>query len=268
MFKIGLNPNTLQQADLETFIQAAAKSGYDGVELSYPVIEKYLGEGGDVEGLKSLLRDSGLAPVSVNIESPFWQFEQGEVRKEALKRVRDCVRWSSSLGCGIVGVNSGLKEGSLGQGAEDLREVAAIAEESDIKIAFEFLGFSETLKDINTSLEMLKIAERDNCGLLVDSFHMLKGGSKITDLDQLKKEDILLVHANDIVDVPVKEMKDTDRVFPGEGIYPLKEFLAKITGKGYEGYITLEIFNEEYWKKDPFEIASRGYSSLREYLED
>lgn len=36
---------------------------------------------------------------------------------------------------------------------------------------------------------------------------------------------------------------------------------------GYEGFLSLELFNEEYWREDPEEVAKPGAESLKRLLE-
>jgi sugar phosphate isomerase/epimerase len=57
-----------------------------------------------------------------------------------------------------------------------------------------------------------------------------------------------------------------DRLIPGEGVIPLGPFIKEIRRKGYDGYYTIEIFNEDYQKKDPLEIAIRARTAVEKLL--
>ena len=41
----------------------------------------------------------------------------------------------------------------------------------------------------------------------------------------------------------------------GEGVLPLKDMMGVLREKGYSGALSVEIFREEYWEKDPVEIS-------------
>jgi len=102
---------------------------------------------------------------------------------------------------------------------------------------------------------------------LIDTFHFYSGNSKLEDLRTVPGEKIFVVHVNDVKDLPRKEMRDSDRVLPGEGILPLRELLSIIIkDKGYNRPLSLELFNEEYWKDDPVKIAKAGIESLEKIL--
>ena len=264
--KIALNPNTIQKADFETQLDACSRAGYEGFELQYTVLRDYLQAGYSLDDVGRMLTDKDVTPAAVSIESPFWQLEEGDTKAEAVERVRRCAEYCAALGCDIITVCSGLKTGPLDQAADDLIAICDIAGSSGARICYEPLGFSEKYRDIRTALALLDKAGCDNCGILLDSFHLYRGGSTLEEIDLIPAEEIMLAHINDVRDVPVAEMEDTDRVFPGEGILDLETFVAKLRGKNYDGYVSLEIFNEEYWAHNPYEIAARGKALVEKLL--
>jgi sugar phosphate isomerase/epimerase len=112
-------------------------------------------------------------------------------------------------------------------------------------------------------------ADCSNGGLLIDTFHFFKGGSKIDDLREVPTDKIFLIHLDGAPDLPIdsKEMCVNYRVFPGEGIFPLSQFLGVLTAeKGYKGWFSLEILNKENQKVDYNQTAEKGKSSLEKYL--
>jgi sugar phosphate isomerase/epimerase len=61
---------------------------------------------------------------------------------------------------------------------------------------------------------------------------------------------------------------DADRVFPGDGIAPLKEVFTTLKQANYTGYLSLELFNREYWKQDPLEVAKTGLTKMKQLVMD
>jgi sugar phosphate isomerase/epimerase len=68
-------------------------------------------------------------------------------------------------------------------------------------------------------------------------------------------------------DYPVKppraEIRDEHRIYPGDGIAPLKELLRDLRTIGFSGMLSLELFNREYWKQDPLEAAKTGLAKMK-----
>ena len=50
-----------------------------------------------------------------------------------------------------------------------------------------------------------------------------------------------------------------DRLPPGQGSYPFREFFAIMAAKGYGGFASYEAPNEKTWKRDPTDDRARGH---------
>jgi len=55
---------------------------------------------------------------------------------------------------------------------------------------------------------------------------------------------------------------DFDRVLPGGGVLDLRETIATPEQGGYDGYISIELFNADLWRLPSKEAARRCYESL------
>lgn len=86
----------------------------------------------------------------------------------------------------------------------------------------------------------------------------MSGKSRIDDISAIPKDKILFVHINDAKERPVEQLGDYDRVFPGDGVLPVKEVLQALRDISYDGFYSIEIYNEDYWKEDPKEIAIKA----------
>jgi sugar phosphate isomerase/epimerase len=56
------------------------------------------------------------------------------------------------------------------------------------------------------------------------------------------------------------------RLFPGEGTLPLSAMVSVLREKDYAGWYAIEIFNDEYWKREPKELAEEAMASMRKLL--
>ena len=52
----------------------------------------------------------------------------------------------------------------------------------------------------------------------------------------------------------------------GEGAIDLAAEIAVLREKGYVGWVSLELFNEALWAKDPLEVAKLGMERLQQLL--
>jgi len=171
------------------------------------------------------------------------------------------------MGCDTIVACAATEEGEVGDAVTDFRDLCHLARRYEIRVALEFLGGAAQIKDVAAAWQIVEGANQYNGGLLLDTFHFHLGGSSLEDLAAVSPEKIFLVHINDCMDLPVEELTDLARVMPGLGVEPLTDIVALLVEKGYRGYYSLEIFNEEYWEADPHQVAIDGLRALGRALE-
>jgi 4-hydroxyphenylpyruvate dioxygenase len=139
-----------------------------------------------------------------------------------------------------------------------------VAADFDIRLALEFVGWAEVIKDIRTARTIVEAAGRPNGGVLYDTFHHFFGGSTMDDLRALPTEQIFAVHLVDAtrMDLSTLEISRKHRLFPGHGSVPFAEILSILHDKHYDGFMSLEMFNEQYWQRPPLEVAREGYAAM------
>ena len=62
-------------------------------------------------------------------------------------------------------------------------------------------------------------------------------------------------------------MNDSDRIYPGDGIAPMSQILNAVGGHGRSIVLSLELFNRDYWKLDPMEVAKTGLAKMKATVE-
>jgi sugar phosphate isomerase/epimerase len=62
---------------------------------------------------------------------------------------------------------------------------------------------------------------------------------------------------------PRAEITDAHRVYPGDGVAPLRELLRDLRRIGFRGALSLELFNREYWTQDALAVARTGLEKMR-----
>ena len=98
--------------------------------------------------------------------------------------------------------------------------------------------------------------------MCLDLFHYYKGPSKAEDLGLLTPANLALVQVCDVAGVPRELMTDADRVFPGEGDFSPDHLLAVLRKIGYEGWLSLELFNPTLWQVKPDQVAELGLAAM------
>nr|WP_242066970.1 TIM barrel protein [Paenibacillus larvae] len=84
-------------------------------------------------------------------------------------------------------------------------------------------------------MDWIEAIDQRNVGLLLDTFHWYTNKETEEDLLKLRPDLIVHVHLNDVPDVPVEEVKDNERLYPGEGVIPLSLFLAAFRRSAIKG---------------------------------
>jgi 2-keto-myo-inositol isomerase len=59
------------------------------------------------------------------------------------------------------------------------------------------------------------------------------------------------------------EIADRDRVMPGQGVAPSQKLASLLYASGYRGYLSLELFIENFGGASALEIAKQGLELVR-----
>ena len=136
-----------------------------------------------------------------------------------------------------------------------------------MSLAFYFFGQTEcSVQTLDLANEIVTTLDRDNVGLVIDSFHFYAGGSTIKMIEALDPSRLFVFHINDAEDRPRTELQDSHRLFPGLGILPLRQMLAAFNRIGYDKVASVEIFRPEYWEMDPYLVAQDAKAATEKLL--
>ena len=259
--KLALNGATTMRADLATDLQAAQSAGFDYLEIWAAKLRNFLKERSTSE-LRDLFTQSGLSPLSINsIEHITFRDPQAY---ESIKReCEELSRIASEIGCPCIVVVPGpLPKGGasrntiIAESVKVLHELCDISKAHGVSLAFEFLGQTDcSVQTLDLAAKIVHEANRDDLGIVIDSFHFYAGGSTFAMIEALDPSLIQIFHINDAEDLLRTQLEDRHRLLPGLGILPLREMLSSFRFIGYDKVASVEIFRPEYWERDPFELA-------------
>ncbi|WP_339718313.1 TIM barrel protein [uncultured Maritimibacter sp.] len=123
-----------------------------------------------------------------------------------------------------------VQDSDRGRASDGLGALADAAAARGIAVSIEFMKFSEC-RSIGAGEGLLLDIGHDNLSLLVDPLHLFRTGGTVADL---VATDPGLIGAAQICDGPMEAPKSPfgeaveDRGIPGEGAFPLADFLAAL----------------------------------------
>jgi sugar phosphate isomerase/epimerase len=273
IFKYCLNTSTLrgQNPGLKNTIDIAAKAGFDSLELWVMDVKAYKDGGGSMRGLKKFIDDSKVTIEDAIGFAP-WMVGDEQQRKVGFQQMKDEMELMAELGCKrIAAPSSGVVENApldlliVGQRYKNLID---LGRQTGVMPQLEFWGSSPVFYHFGQALMAAAAANDPDVKILPDVYHLFRGGSGFDCLKMVAGNLIDVIHMNDYPDnIPREKQNDSDRVYPGDGAAPFKQILADLVNMGGTKVLSLELFNEKYWKNDPLEVAKTGLEKMRKVVQ-
>jgi 4-hydroxyphenylpyruvate dioxygenase len=251
---------------LRTKLRAIADAGFEHVEI----FESDLlasPEPGHVIG--AMMRDLGLTCVAFQ---PFRDFEgmPAALRKRVFDRAERKFDVLEVLGTDLMLVSANDSPDALADRlrmVDDFRELGERAAARRLRVAFEPLAWARHIRDPRDAWDIVRQVDHPAVGLALDAFSCLAPGKPIEGLASIRADKIFHVQ---IADAPKLAMDPLSwsrhfRCMPGQGDLPVVEFVRALQGIGYDGVMSLEIFNDRFRAGSTAEVALDGMRSL-EYL--
>jgi len=249
-------------------LEAIAAAQFDAVEIFENDLVTFDGTPADVRRAAEAL---GLEIVTLQ---PFRDFEgmPDNQRARVFARAERKFEIMKELGCDLLMVCSNVSPESLGgidRAAADLRELGERAAKHGMRIAFEALAWGRHINDYRDSWEAVRRADHPAVGLVLDSFHILARKTDLAAIRAIPRDRIFLVQ---MADAPVLQMDYLSwsrhyRNFPGQGELPILDFMEALAATGYDGPLSLEIFNDQFRAGSARSVAIDGHRSLRFMLD-
>ena len=268
-----LNTSTIrgQKLPLTEIIEIAARAGYDAIEPWIAEIEAHVQGGGSLKDLNHLIRDHGLTVESA-IGFAEWIVDDAAHRAKALDQARREMEMVAAIGgtriaappAGAVD-RADLPPEAI---AERYRALLEVGDKVGVVPQIEIWGFSKTLHTLGAAAEAAIECGHPKACILADVYHLYKGGSNLMGLRLLNASAIQVIHMNDYPAQPPREtIDDSHRVYPGDGVAPMKELFGILRAIGFSGALSLELFNPGYWQQDALTVARTGLRKLRAVAE-
>jgi 2-keto-myo-inositol isomerase len=268
--KFCLNMSTIrgQKLSVPEHIDVAAKAGFDAIEPWLGELNQYVQAGGSLKDLNKRLSDHGLIVASA-IGFAEWIVDDDARRAAGLEVAKKDMGVVAAIGGKYIAAPPAgatrQTDMNLHKAAERYRTLLDLGQREGVIPELEIWGHSTTLGKLSDALLVAAEAMHPQACLLLDVFHLYKGGSDFGALRLVNGAVLPCLHFNDYPASPPRDtIKDADRIFPGDGVAPLTQMLRDLLAAGFRGALSLEIFNATYWKEDPYGVARIGLQKMKE----
>jgi sugar phosphate isomerase/epimerase len=269
-FRYALNTSTIrgQNLSIEDEIDVAAKAGYGGVEIWMRKLHEYAQQGKKLSELRKRIEGHGLkVPSAIGFAK--WIVDDEATRTQGLEEARRDMDLLAQIGAErIAAPPIGATRGDaldLAAAARRYRALLELGDAMGVVPQVEVWGFSKNLSRLGESVFVMIESGHPKACLLPDVYHVYKGGSEFSGLTLLSGSAIQVFHMNDYpADPPRETIGDANRVYPGDGVAPLSAILRGLRTSGFAGWLSLELFNRDYWKQNALDVARTGLAKMKE----
>ena len=266
--RLALHTWTVDTTPLPVAIAAAKQAGYDAMELRWTDFKRCFETGMSNADVLQVVRDGGV-PVGILGVEYGWIFATGEESRRLFGVFRQTCENAVALGCEMIMSAPGPLNGTVKDAIANFKRAGDIAAEFGLRFAFEFNSQHDVINCLEVQREIVSGADRPNCGLLLDAYHLARSGAGGRAFASVPAEDIFVFQFSDVPEHPVTGVKrPTDRLPPGQGTVRWTDVLGLLAEKRYGGYLSYEAPNPVLWERSPYEVAAEGLRETRRLLRE
>ena len=222
------------------FAQLAARTGYGGVDWSLGPAKT-----AGVDATRALLDGLKLKPTIVNLPVQAGRGDDAAFQT-GLQQLEEDAQFSAAIGC--LRMMQTLPPTSPTPKAEyrpryrdRIAAIAEVLQRSKIRLGLEFLGVEQFRARANANEFIWQMGEAvelatdcgPNVGVVLDAWHWHHSGSTIQDILNAGNARVVHVHVSDARQQPPAEVRDNQRLMPGEGVIDLVGFFKALKTIGY-----------------------------------
>ncbi len=229
------------------FPRLAAKTGFPGTDI---MLEPAMKAG--VSATNDLLRQLKLRPAAIDFPVEFRKDDAAF--QTGLGKLSAQAQFAAAINCPrmvtyIMPSSDTSKAELRALFKQRFTDCARVLEKFGVRLALEFLGPVQFRKQFKYEFiwrmnEMLEFAKEcgPNVGLLLDAWHWHHAGATTEDIIHAGRDGIVHVHFDDAPKLPPEEIRDDERLLPGEGVINLTGFVQALQKIGYTDALSVEVF--------------------------
>jgi sugar phosphate isomerase/epimerase len=248
----------VDEASLDERLDAAAAAGYHGIGLRPTHLKSARAAGLDDADIRARLEASGLELVELGFVADWWEGgEQGQ-RSVAYERVLHGM--ADAFGARHLMLISGPASEPLDLLAERFAGVCDRAAQHGLRVGLECLPWTG-VPDVGAGWRIVERAGRDNGGIVLDTWHLRRGGSTEEMIRAIPAERIVAIQISDgRYDVVAGHLEDTfrRRELPGDGDFDLGGLVRLVEGLGVSAPVGVEVLSDGMRERSVAERARLG----------
>jgi sugar phosphate isomerase/epimerase len=257
-----MGPTEVSPFSFRDRMEAAGQAGFKGIGLVHNGMMATMDEIG-YPAMKTILEQNGIEYVELEFLVDW--YHSGERRRQSDKVRRELLEAAQALGVRSIKIGPGI--------GEDLADIDLMVKEFTLlcqdasavgsNIVLEIMPFSN-VRTIDTALAIVEGADQPNGGLLLDIWHLQRGGIDFSEIARIPARFIKSVELNDAHKYPIEPLwMDTihKRVLPGDGTFDIPAFIKAVQAAGYEGPWGLEVLSDTHRKLPLEAMANRAFES-------
>ncbi|MFB4280313.1 TIM barrel protein [Nonomuraea sp. MTCD27] len=248
---------------LEDKLVAAAAAGFDGIEIYE---DDLIVSSWSPSRIRQECADLGL---SIHLYQPFHDFEAvpPEAFEANLRRAERKFDVLEHLGARTLAVCSTTSMSALDDddlAAEQLHTLAGRAARRGLRIAYEGLAWGRFVNTVEHAWRIVRLAGHPALGLCLDSFHLFARGDDPAWIRAVPGAKVFHLQLADAprLNMDVLEWSEHHRLFPGQGVFDLTGFVGHVLATGYDGPLSIEVYNDVCRQADPRHVAVDAMRSL------
>jgi sugar phosphate isomerase/epimerase len=253
-------PTEISPIPLTDRAAAASAAGYTGMGLVHEDLVAVSAAIG-YAGIRRILADHGIRHVEVEFLND-WDLDPASPARRASDRVRaELLEAAGELGARNLKVSPHLFADPPPDVPRMRDAFATLSDEvrpTGANVIIEFMPFTD-VRSIDTALEIVAGADGSNVGLLVDTWHVFRGGIDLADVAAIPPRFLKGVELDDAGPAEGDPFDDTRyrRRLPGEGVFDIPGFLKAVGTAGFDApYLGVEIISESF-RRQPLQVMAR-----------
>lgn len=269
---VSLNSSLTRGMPWLEFARLAAATGYPGVDVDL----KGAHEQG-VDATRALLRELKLKPGVINF--PVNWTGADEAYRDGMAKLPDATAFAEAIECPrmitVLPPSSETPKAEFRVRLKDrLQAISEVLAKSKVRLGLEFLGplhfrIRQPHEFIWKMDDALQFATEcgPNIGLLVDAWHWHHAHATRDDIIRAGRQRIVHIHVSDAKAQPPEEVRDNQRLLPGEGVIDLVTFFRALRQVGYSDAVSPEPLGRIPQNMPPAEGAKLGLTSTLAVIE-
>jgi sugar phosphate isomerase/epimerase len=225
-------------------------------------------DGSSPDELGARLRELGVSVFSLEAAVSWCTGEERGAGVAAREEAEFLTDFGAAVGAeGLIAASMEVGDLDLTQAVDGFGALCDHAAERGLWVAIEFLPWTR-IPDLPAARAIVEGAARENGGLIVDSWHFTRSGSRLADVVEIARS-VHCFQINDTAPVAEDDLRDEcmhRRLLPGEGSADLIGLIRALDTGGASCPISVEVFSDELLQLGPVEATVRAANAARNIL--